>query len=433
MNVFAVLLLVGVAAAQEPEQQWPQWRGPLGTGEAPGADPPLKWSEEKNVRWKTAIPGRGHSTPVVWGDAIYLTTAIPFGDTREPKPDPDPGAHDNLPVKRRHRYVVLAVNRSDGKILWQTIVHENLPHEGGHTSGSLASASPVTDGKRVIAFFGSNGLYCLGTDGTIVWKKDLGDQRTKHNHGEGASPALHDGTVVVNWDHEGDSFVVAIEASTGKERWRVARDEVTSWATPIVLEHGGVKQVIVNGTTRLRSYDLATGKVLWQCGGMSNNVVASPVHGDGVLIAGSSYEKQAMVAIRLEGAKGEVTGTDRVAWTRDRRTPYVPSLLLYRGFVYYLHHYQPILSRVDAKTGAETSGPFRLPDVRGMYASPVAAAGRIYFTDLQGRTLVISADPEPKPLVVNRLDDQFSASVALVGREIFMRGAKSLYCIAEEK
>ncbi len=420
------------AGAESAPRYWPQWRGPLATGEAPHADPPVEWSEGENVRWKLALPGRGHSTPVVWGDRLFLTAAIPHGEPLRPAAE-RPGAHDNAPLTRRQEFVVLAVGRRDGKILWQTTVHEAVPGEGGHVTASHASHSPVTDGELLFASFGSHGLYALDLDGDLKWKADLGRMLTLHGHGEGASPALAGDTLVVNWDHEGPSSLVAFDKRTGRERWRVARDEVSSWATPIVVEHGGRLQVVVSGTRRLRGYDLATGKVIWECGGLSHNIVASPVAGDGLVFAGSSYEKQALLAVRLDGARGDVTATDRLAWMRTHGTPYVPSPLLYQGALYYLRHYQGILTRVDAATGRDRPGPVRLPGLGNVYASPVAAAGRVYVTGLDGTTLVLSAGDRPEVLAVNRLDDRFSASAAAVDRELYLRGERSLYCLAEER
>jgi outer membrane protein assembly factor BamB len=211
----------------EATDNWAQWRGPLGTGVAPDARPPLEWSETKNVRWKTALPGKGHSSPVVWGDRIFLTTAIPSGDPTKPR-FVRPGAHDNADTTRAHEFVVLCVDRTTGKILWQKTVNKAVPHEGGHLTASFASASPVTDGRHVFASFGSHGLYCLDAAGTLVWEKDLGEMHSKHGHGEGSSPALHGDTLVVNWDHEGESFLVALDKGTGTERWRVPRPEDTS-------------------------------------------------------------------------------------------------------------------------------------------------------------------------------------------------------------
>ena len=429
--LFTLSTTVG-RAEEEVEKYWPQWRGPAGTGSAEGANPPVLWSEIKNIRWRVDIPGHGHSTPIVWKNHVFVTTAIPIGEKLPPRYSGAPGAHDNLPVRQRQRYVLLAINRQDGKTLWEKTLSEALPHEGGHNTASLASQSPVTDGEHVLAFFGSHGIYCLTMDGGLVWKADLGVMNSKHGHGEGSSPVLHGNTLVVNWDHEGDSFVVGFDKSNGKERWRVKRDEVTSWATPIVVSHAGTPQLIVSGTSRIRGYDLATGREIWECGGLSANIVCSPVAGHGMVFVGSSYEKQAMMAIELEGASGDITGSDQVRWSRIRGTPYVPSSLLYKESIYFLRHYQGILTRIEAVTGEEKQGPFRLGGLRNIYASPVAAANRIYITDLDGVTMVLSHEQQPRILAMNQLNDSFSASAAIVGKELYLRGQKRLYCIAED-
>ena len=427
------LLLGTVGTAQEKAQKyWPQWRGPAGTGSAEEANPPFQWSEIKNIRWRVEIPGRGHSTPIIWKDQVFLTTAIPTGTKLPPRYSGAPGAHDNLPVTQKQRYVILSINREDGKTRWEKTLQEALPHEGGHNTASLASQSPVTDGQHVFAFFGSRGVYCLDMEGTLVWKMNLGIMKSKHGHGEGSSPVLHGDTLVINWDHEGDSFVLALDKNTGKERWRIRRDEVTSWATPIVVEHAGSPQLVVSGTSRIRSYDLATGRVIWECGGLSANIVCSPVAGHGMVFVGSSYEKQVMMAIELEGASGDITDSDKVRWSRIRGTPYVPSSLLYKESIYFLRHYQGILTRIEAKSGEEKQGPFRLGGIRNVYASPVAAANRIYITDLDGMTMVLSHEQQPRVLSMNQLNDSFSASAAIVEKEIYLRGLKRLYCIAED-
>jgi outer membrane protein assembly factor BamB len=415
----------------EPEANWPQWRGPLATGVAPRADPPIKWSEQENIRWKIAVPGKGHASPVTWGDRIFLTTAVPYGDPLPPRFSKAPGTHDGVPVTHHHKFVVLAVSRRDGKVIWERTVRQALPHEGGHYTGSLASNSPVTDGEHLFAFFGSYGLYCLDLDGDVLWTKDFGEMQSLHGHGEGSSPALHADTLVMNWDHEGDSFVVAFDKRTGEERWRARRDEATSWATPIIVEHAGKAQVIVSATKRVRGYDLATGRVIWECGGLSTNVVASPVASRDMVFAGSSYDTRAFLAIRL-GGTGDITRSKHVAWTRLRGTPYVPSPVLYDDSLYFLTHYQGVLTRVDARTGADRPGAFRLVGIRDVYSSPVAAAGRLYVTDRDGTTLVLSHEDTPRTLGQNHLDDSFSASAALVGRELLLRGEKYLYCIAAE-
>jgi outer membrane protein assembly factor BamB len=256
--------------------------------------------------------------------------------------------------------------------------------------------------------------------------------QSKHGHGEGSSPALHGNTLIINWDHEGRSFVVALDKRNGKRRWKLMRKEVTSWATPIVIDHKGRPQVVISGTSRVRGYDLATGRIIWECGGLSANIVASPVSANGRVYAGSSYDKRALLAIRLEGARGDITGTDSVVWKRMRGTPYVPSPLLYGDSLYFLTHYQGVLTRVNAKTGENQPGPFRLGGIRNVYASPVGAADRVYITDRNGSTQVISNDDKPSILALNRLNDSFSASPAIAGNELYLRGQRNLYCIAED-
>ena len=429
---FTVATAGALGQAVNPLAQWGQWRGPLATGAAPKADPPVEWSETKNIRWKTKLPGLGHSSPVVWGSLVFVTTAEMTG-AKKPFTGVTPdGAHNNMNPLFDHQFAVMAIDRQTGAVVWRRTVATRQPHESTHESATWASNSPVTDGEHVLSFFGSNGLYCLDTGGRLLWSRDLGDMQVKHGHGEGASPLLHDETVVVNWDHEGASVIVALAKRTGEELWRQPRDEVTSWATPIVVTHDGQPQVVVSGTRRVRGYDLKTGAVIWEAGGLPGNIVASPVGADGMVFAAGSYEKQTLLAIRLTGAKGELTGTQQIAWQKNRSTPYVPSPLLYDGWLYYLRHYQGVLSRVNAKTGDEPSGPFRLGSVFNIYSSPVAAAGRIYVTDRNGKTLVMSNDAEPKALTLNKLDDRFSASAALVGDAIFLRGEKFLYCIGEK-
>jgi hypothetical protein len=370
---------------------------------------------------------------VVWGQRIFVTAATPVGEELPPVPDDAPGAHDNAPLTRKQRFVALCLDRETGEILWQQTAREVLPHAGAHVSGTLASSSPVVDGEVFVAHFGSNGLFGYTHDGKLLWSRDLGQMQVKHGHGEGSSPVLHGGTLVVNWDHEGASFVVALNRSNGEELWRAERDEVTSWASPAIAQVGKTTQVIVSGTNRARGYDLKTGKQVWECGGLSNNVVASPVVGHGMAVLGSSYEKKSLIAIDLEGASGDLTGGEHVAWTRKRGTPYVPSPLLHGHWVYYLSHYQGVLSRVHVQTGSEPAGPFRLEGMYNIYSSPVAAAGRVYITDRDGATLVLShTDGNPEVLAVNRLDDSFSASAALVGRDLLLRGERHLYCLSEE-
>ena len=420
-------------APSQPLRFWSQWRGPLANGVAPLANPPIEWSEKKNVRWKVALPGQGHSSPVVFGDRVYVMAAAPMGEAQKAVHDSAPGVHDSVPVTHRHQYLVMALSRSDGRILWKKVVREEWPHEGGHTTGSQASNSPTTDGEFIYAFFGSRGLYCLDTNGAVKWQKDLGKMQTHHAHGEGSSPVLHGDTLIVNWDHEGISFLYAFHKRTGQQLWKVARDEKTTWSTPLIVEHEGRPQIIVSATRRVRGYDLATGVQLWECAGLTDNVVSSPVYHGGIIIAGNSYYSQAMMAIRLAGAKGDLTGTSNVVWKLNRLTPYVSSPLLYDDTMYHIRHNQNILVRLNPMTGEFRGEPLRLDGIRDfIFSSPVGASGRIYITARDGTTVVLRHDKANATLAVNHLDDSFSASAALVDRELYLRGEKFLYSLAEK-
>jgi outer membrane protein assembly factor BamB len=411
-------------------QDWPQWRGPLANGVAPFADPPVEWSEKKNIRWKIELPGKGHSSPIVFGERVYVTAAAPVGDAQKPVFDSAPGVHDSVPVTHRHQYMVVAIDRKHGQVIWKKVVREEWPHEGGHTTGSPASNSPVTDGEFIYAFFGSRGLYCLDTNGSVKWQRDLGKMQTLHAHGEGSSPLLHGDTLIVNWDHEGESFLFAFDKRTGKELWKSARDEKTSWSTPILVQHAGSTQVVVSATKRVRGYDVTTGTLLWECDGLTDNVVASPVQWRDMVIAGNSYYRQAMVAIRLAGARGDISKSTNVAWRLNRLTPYVSSPLLYGDTLYHLRHNQNVLVRLNPETGEFRGELLRLEGIQDfVFASPVGAAGRIYVSGRDGTTVVLRHDAGNATLAVNKLDDSFSASAAVAGQELYLRGERFLYCI----
>lgn len=438
MRMGCLLLLLALCSgpacrAQEADRQWPQWRGPLATGAAPHAQPPVTWSETDNVRWKVKVPGQGHSTPVVWGERLFLTTAVPVGEPFEPKLARAPGAHDNAPVSRRYAFNVMAIGRSDGATDWNRTVRTEVPWQGRHRSGSFASPSPVTDGDVLVASFGSQGIYGLDLEGNLLWQRDFGVMNVKHAHGEGSAPALYGEVVVVPWDHEGPSFLVGLDRKTGEDKWRVERRQGTSWSTPIVVEVEGKAQVVVAGTDQMRGHDVETGRQVWQVGGLSANVVASPVASGSRVYAGSSYEHQVFFGVELKGARGDLTAGDHVLWSRSRGTPYVPSPLLYEDVLYFHNHYQGVLTRVGALDGKERPGPIRLPGIRNVYGSPVAAAGRVYVTDLSGTTVVLSHGDRPEVLARNRLDDAFSASAALAGDDLYLRGHEHLYSLTDLK
>ncbi len=433
ITALAFVLMCGASqpsADTAGTSSWSQWRGPLGTGVAVQGDPPVRWSETENIAWKTQLPGRGLSSPIVRDGRIFLTTAIPQGERLETSREhEDHGAHDNMPPDRRMRFVVLAYDAADGSLVWNKTVRTAQPHEATHVTGSWASPSAVTDGKRLFASFGSHGIYALDLDGNLLWEVDLGDMQVRHAHGEGSSPALYKDTLVVNWDHQGESFLVALDAADGKIRWKTKRDEMTSWSSPLIVEVEGKPQVIVAATRRVSGYDLASGKLVWECEGLSRNVVSTPVASGGLVFVSNSYDWQKILAIRPAGARGNITGTGHVVWERNRDTSYVPSPLLYRDRLYFLKHLNGVLTAVEAASGKTLFGPVRLGKVRNVFASPVAAAGRIYIASRDGVTLVAGAGSEFEPLALNELDDSFSASPAIVGNALYLRGDRFLYKI----
>jgi outer membrane protein assembly factor BamB len=423
------ILIVGFLAADEnDEQNWAQWRGPRATGVAPRANPPLDWSETKNIRWKVEIPGRGSSTPVVWNDRIFLTTAIPAGASAAKSHEPLGG----VAPRTTHRFVLLALDRKTGRVAWERVAREEVPHEATHQdNGTWASSSAVTDGEIVIANFESRGIHAYDLKGNPVWQADLGRKRMRNEFGEGSTPALHGNYLVVVWDHQGESAIIALDKRTGKELWRQKREEIDTWATPLVVEHGGRAQVIVSGMNRLRSYDLETGRLVWHTAGVTMNPIPSPVAGGGMVFVTSGFRGNSLKAIRLEGAKDDITGTPSIAWTLDRDTPYVPSPLLYDDVLYILKTNNGLLSAFDAKSGTPHYQLQRLAKAPNVFASPVGAAGRVYIPGRDGTTVVLRHGKAFEVLAENTLDDGFDASPALVGNEMLLRGYKNLYSIGQ--
>jgi outer membrane protein assembly factor BamB len=328
----------------------------------------------------------------------------------------------------------MALDRQTGRTVWERVAAEQEPHEAAHTdNGTWASGSPITDGESVFAYFESFGLYAYDVNGTLKWKKDLGDKRMRNQFGEGSTPALYRDTLVVVWDHlNGDgSFVVALDKRDGRELWRMARPEIDTWATPLILEVNGTPQVIVPAMRRNRAYDLATGAVVWESDGLTMNPIPSPVHEDGLVFLMSGFQGNDLKAIRVAEARGNIDNTPHVVWTLDRDTPYVPSPVLVNGILYFLKTNSGILSAFDAKTGTPHYQNQRLESVPNVFASPVSAQGRVYFPGREGTTIVIRSGPRYEVLAKNTLDDGFDASPALVEGEIFLRGQKFLYNIAE--
>ena len=530
-------------------ENWPTWRGPAANGVAPGGNPPTEFSESKNVQWKTKVPGSGSSTPVIWGDQVFVLTAektgkkvaAAGGESRErglgterrqrpdgerpegrgrgeqgsrggdrPRPDGDRGSRggerprpdgerserggqsgfgggsfnreefikrfdkdgdgelndaerdamrdelrqqfsggrggERSPRSGRssrgrggfgggskpteeYRYVLISLDRNTGKENWRRVAATQVPHEGHHRDHGYASGSPVTDGEHIIVSFGSRGLYCYDMKGKLQWKKDFGDMRMRNSFGEGTSPALHGDTVVLLWDHEGDSALYALDKKTGKLKWKTDRDEASGWCTPVVTIHDGVTQVIVNGTRAVRSYQLSDGKLLWQCSGQTSNAIPSVVVDENFAYAMSGFRGAHLAAIKL-GGSGDLTDSKSVSWTANRGTPYAPSPLLSNGRIWYLSGNNGILSVRDTKSGKLLVEGERLDGVSGVYASPVSAGGRVYIAGRNGTVSVLKDSAKLEVLATNKLDDKFDCSPAVVGNQMFLRGKEHLYCIA---
>ncbi len=441
--VFTLTAVVITASASQPvgfEKNWHHWRGPHATGVAADANPPTTWSETENIRWKVAVPGTGHASPIVWEDKIFIQTAVK-GEAA--KAEAEESGDDNPfsgffnqrrgrgAVENAYRFDLIAINREDGSILWQKTLRELNPHEGTHQDATFASNSPVTDGEFIYAYFGSRGLYCVDMMGNVKWEKDVGTMYKRNTFGEGSSPVLHGNTLVIVQDHEGDSFITALDKRTGDVLWKTDRNERTTWFSPIVVEQDGKAQVVTTGTNRVRSYDLETGKLLWEGDGLTANSIPSPVAADGFVYLMSGFRGNELQAVHLAKAMGDISGSGAVVWEYGRDTPYVPSPLLYGGILYFLKSNDGILSAFDTKTGKAHYGPKRLQGVSGVYASIVGAADRIYIAGRNGTVNVVQHGPEFTIIAENTLDDSFNASPAIVGSELYLRGGQYLYCIAE--
>ena len=420
--------------ASQRDKNWHQWRGPLASGVAPFGDPPVTWDKTSHIRWKVEIPGAGTASPIVWGDHVFVLTAVETARTLDPPPkfpEPPPGSPQTTPPIAYYQFLVICLERATGHVRWQRVANELVPHEGHHRDHGYASASPTTDGEQLYVSFGSRGIYCYDFGGDLRWKRDLGRMRTRYGYGEGTSPVVHGDCLVVNWDHEEDSCLFVLNNRTGETRWKVARDDVTSWATPLVVEHQGVAQVITSATKRVRSYDLANGQLLWECGGQTVNAIPSPLAAGETVICMSGFRGSAAYALPLD-ARGDLTGSNRMVWQYDRDTPYVPSPLLYGDLLYFTKVNSAILTCLDAKTGKVQLAAERLTGVNNIYASPVGAANRVYITGRDGTTLVIKHSPRLEILATNRLDEPVDASPAIVDRQLFVRGENHLYCIEGE-
>ncbi|MEO6723720.1 MAG: PQQ-binding-like beta-propeller repeat protein [Blastocatellia bacterium] len=426
-----------VASSAAVEDHWPQWRGPFFNGVARGSAP-TEWSETKNIKWKMQIAGRGFSTPIVWGNKIFLTTAMPTGkidnqvvvagDAQRTNPNSGVG------TGAEQKFMVICLDRKTGKTLWERVAKTAVPHEGFHRQyGSFASNSAATDGKFVYVSFGSRGVYCYDLDGKLIWEKDLGvKMQMRLQFGEGTAPLLAGDQLILNYDHQAGSFIAALDKRTGKELWRAKREEVSAWAMPLMVEYKGRKQIVVSATNKVRAYAPEDGKVIWECAGLGVNVIPAPVWQGDLVYAMSGFRDPKLMAIRL-GKEGDLTNSDSIVWNQTRGMSYTPSPVLHDNKIYTLTD-NGMLSCFDAATGKPFYQQQRLPQAENFKASPIAADGKLYLAGESGATYVIKMGEKFEVIATNTLADQlFVASPVIVEGELFLRSHNQLFCISEGK
>jgi outer membrane protein assembly factor BamB len=408
-----VLLALPLAAA---EGDWPHWRGPNDDGMARG-DAPLRWSDTERIAWKAPVPGRGFSSPVIWGDRIFLTTAVPTSTAVSRGAIPE------------HRFLALAFDRKTGAKLWENVARVATPHESHHAQyGSFASNAPVTDGTHVFVFFGSRGLYCYTLDGKLVWQKDFGPMRMFMGFGEGAWTALDGNKLFVVLDQEDSSFLVALEKTSGRELWRTPRQGNTNWSGPYLTTANGRRQLIVSASREVVSYDPETGALLWRARGLGQNTIPAPVAADGLVFVMSGFRNPNLMAIRLD-REGDLTNTDAIVWQNQRGNAYTASPVLYDGRLYVLTD-SGMLSAFDAKTGKPFYQQVRLPKPYNFKASPVGVNGKLYLASENEDVIVVKMGDTFEVLATNTLtDEQFIATPAVANGEIYLRGRNTLYAI----
>ena len=413
---------------------WPQWRGPQSSGVSPEQNLPTEWTATKNIVWKTPIPGRGHSSPIVWGTKLFVTTAIqgqviPGAKTLEHvTKDGDVFHHPHVVGgEYEHTFKVLCLDTETGKILGEGTVYKGRVYDGRYRKNTYASPTPLTDGKYVYAYFGAEGVYCYDFYGNLVWKTSIGRIATM-GMGVGTSPVLWKDLVIVQCDQDNgvDSFLAAISKKTGEEVWRVKRNALESWTTPIVVTTPQRTELVVNARVVVIAHNPATGEELWRSDGVGVNPVPTPVTGHNlVVVAAGAGQKRAM-AIRL-GGSGDVTGTSQIAWQYNKGTAHITSPILYGDYLYLLTD-NGIVTCLDAQTG-EVQYRDRVPDPAKFSASPVAFGGKILLTSEEGESFLFKAGPTYELLSTNSIGEQVHASPAIAGGRIFIRGDKNLYAI----
>jgi outer membrane protein assembly factor BamB len=325
--------------------------------------------------------------------------------------------------------MLMCLNRNTGKVIWERVAKVARPHEGYHRQyGSFASNTPITDGTHVFAFFGSRGLYCYDMNGKLIWEKQFPPMRMRLAFGEGVAPVVDGNNLYLKFDQEQDSYMVTLDKRNGKELWRVTRQEISSWSEPLVVTHNGKKQVIVSASTKVRSYDPATGKVIWECGGLGSNVIPAPVTTGGIVYVMSGHREPNLLAIKL-GREGDLTGTDAVLWTNNRGNSYTAAPVLHENRLYFVTD-TGMLTCLNAATGEAFYRQQRLPKPYNIKASPVGINGKLYISTEEGDVVVVKMGEKYEVLATNTLtDEMFVASPAVAGGSLYLRGQGTLYCI----
>ncbi len=437
--LLALLLGSTSSIAEQTPTPWPQWRGPHFNGTQPDADPPIHFSETKNVRFKVEVPGHGLASPIVYDGVVYVLSAeAADAEAQEKSRQSAQSKLENNewppavePVAQS--FVVLAYSAETGDLLWRRTASKHVPHETHYLDASWASATPATDGEMLYAHFGSNGTFAYDLEGKLIWKKDLGDMTTRNGFGEGTSPLIWQDLLVIAWDHEGDSFLVALDKKTGEQRWRVERPgEASSWVTPIVVDpdgDGGMSpQVVLSGTGKSRGYDALSGQEIWAIEGMTTNTIPSPVARGHVVYLMSGFKGNALQAIDLKRAKGPAHTA--LVFSHNRHTPYVPSPILIDDQLCFIKHNRNGFTCLNADTGEVRFTEVRLPGIQNVYGSPVATRDRIYIFDKDGTGTVVKNSHTFEVLAENQLDEGVDSTPAIYGDSLYVRSLGHLYRIA---
>lgn len=420
------------------DNHWPQFRGADATGVVDdSAGIPESWSATENVRWKTDVPGRGWSSPVVWGNRVFLTTVINNGESEEPKKGLYFGGNRPIPPKSLHEWIVLCLDLKTGKKIWSKQAHSAPPKTSIHIKNSFASETPVTDGEHLYVVFGGVGVYCFDLDGNEIWRRELEPSKTRFGWGTAASPVLHGDRLYLVNDNDDESYLLALDKMTGQQVWKVKRDEESNWATPYLWKNDLRTEIVTPGSGKVRSYDL-DGNLLWSFSGMSSITIATPYVHRGLLLISSGYvgdSSRPLYAIR-PGASGDIslrdeeTSNDWIAWSQPTGGPYNPTTIAYDGIVYVLHD-RGLIATYDAADGSEIYSKKRLPKGRAFTSSPWAYRGKIFCLNEDGKTFVIKAGREFEVLHTNSLadDDMGMATPAIAGDRLLIRTAARIYCL----